>query len=214
MLVSLVSPEYLWACLVILVSSEYLWAHLVTSFSSGYLWAIWLPQLVQNSSSSSSSISSTDLSAHFQQPITNQLLFHSFNSIQRKREDRRGWSRSLGSTISTTTTTHHHHYPPTLTDEKVGGGNKGGRTSENSVTLTFILIWKIQTEWLTINITGWLFPLLVWGTPSSSTCGKGPTHLENSKMRRLVKKLNIIMHFFVSFFVFSYIFLYFGFFHT
>ena len=31
-----------------------------------------------------------------------------------------------------------HHYPPTLTDEEVGGG-KGGRTSENSVTLTRML---------------------------------------------------------------------------
>ena len=107
----------------------------------------------------------------------------------------------------TTTTT-----PPTLTDEKVGVGNNGGRTSENSVTLTLICIWKTQTERLTINIMGWLFPLLVWDTPRSSTCGKGPTHLENSKMRRLVKKLNIIMLFFVSFLVFSYLFLvFFGF---
>ena len=34
------------------------------------------------------------------------------HNIQRKREDRIGWSRSLGTTISTTTTTYHHHYPP------------------------------------------------------------------------------------------------------
>ena len=107
---------------------------------------------------------------------------------------------------------HHNHPPPTtttpqtLTDEKVGGGKKGRRTSENSVTLTLIRIWKTQTERLTINIMGWLFPVLVWDTPSSSTCGKGPTHLENSKMRRLVKKLNIIMHCFGQFFQFSHIF--------
>ena len=147
-------------------------------------------------------IARTDLSAHFQQPIAGQLLFHSFNTIQRKREDSRGWSRSLGTTISTTTTTHHHHYSPTLTDEKVGGGKKGGRTSENSVTLTPVLIWKTQTERLTINIMAWLFPLLAWDTPGSSTCGKVPTHLENSKMRRLVKKLNIIVHFIHQFFSF------------
>ena len=69
---------------------------------------------------------------------------------------------------------------------------------------------------------GWLFPLLVWDMPSSSTCGKGPAHQENRKMR-LVKKLNIIMHFFVGVLVFSfiffyyyflYIFLYFWVFHT
>ena len=40
---------------------------------------------------------------------------------------------------------------------------------------------------------GWLFPLLVWNRPSSSSCRKGPAHLENSKIR-LVKKLNIIVH--------------------
>ena len=45
---------------------------------------------------------------------------------------------------------------------------------------------------------GWLFPLLVWDTPSSPTCEKGPAHLENSKMRRLAKKMNVIMHFFVD----------------
>ena len=28
----------------------------------------------------------------------------------------------------------------------------------------------------------WLFPLLVWDTPSSSTCGKGPANLENMQM--------------------------------
>ena len=47
-------------------------------------------------------IARTDLPAHFQQSIASQLLFHSFNNIQRKREDRRGWSRSLGATIGTT----------------------------------------------------------------------------------------------------------------
>ena len=30
------------------------------------------------------------------------------------------------------------------------------------------------------NIMGWLFPLLVWNRPSSSSCRKGPAHLENS----------------------------------
>ena len=94
------------------------------------------------SSSSSSSSSRTDLMAHFQQLIASQATnpqpatFSLIHNIQRKREDRRGWSRSLGTTISTTETTHHHHYPPTLTDEKMGGGKKGGRTSENSVALT------------------------------------------------------------------------------
>ena len=54
---------------------------------------------------------------------------------------------------------------------------------------------------------GWLFPILVWDTPSSSMWGKWPAHLENSKMR-LVKRLNIIMNFLLSFFFvfFSYIF--------
>ena len=33
-------------------------------------------------------IAKKDLSAHLQQPITSQLIFHSFNNIQRKREDR------------------------------------------------------------------------------------------------------------------------------
>ena len=55
---------------------------------------------------SSCSSSRTNLSAHFQQRIASQLLFHSFNNIQRKREDRRGWSRSLGATLGTTTTAH------------------------------------------------------------------------------------------------------------
>ena len=150
-----------------------------------------------------SSSSRTDLSAHLQQPIASQLLYHSFNNIQREREDRGGWSRSLGATIGTSTNTHHHHYSPNSYRWIGGGGKKGGRTSENSVTLTLIRIWKTQTERLTINIASWLFPLLVWDMPCSSTCGKGPTYLENSKMRRLVKKLNIIMHFFVIFFVFS-----------
>ena len=34
-----------------------------------------------------------------------------------------------------------YHYHPTLTDEEVGKGKKGGRTSENSVTLSLMLIW-------------------------------------------------------------------------
>ena len=96
-------------------------------------------------------------------------------------------------------------FRPTSSNQLLDGCSFWGRTSENSVTLTLIRIWKTQTERLTINIMGWLFLLLVWDTPSSSTCGKGPTHLENNKMRRLVQKLNIIMHFF-CFFVFSYIF--------
>ena len=43
------------------------------------------------------------------------------------------------------------------------------------------LIWKIHKERLEINIVGWLFPLLVWNRPSSSTCEKAPAHLEKSK---------------------------------
>ena len=41
--------------------------------------------------------------------------------------------------LSTTTTTYPTTTLPTLTDEEVGG-RKGGRTSENSVTLTLMLI--------------------------------------------------------------------------
>ena len=50
--------------------------------------------------------------------------FHAtfIHNIQRKGEDRIGWRRSLGTTISTKTTTYHHLYPPTLTDEEVGDG--------------------------------------------------------------------------------------------
>ena len=54
----------------------------------------------------------------------------------------------------------------------------GGRTSESAVTL--ILIWKTETEILTINIMGWHFVQLVWNSPSSSR-EKAPGHLEKSK---------------------------------
>ena len=47
------------------------------------------------------------------------------------------------------------------------------------------LICKNKKERLTINIMGWLSPPTRLGPaktrPSSSTCGKGPAHLENSK---------------------------------
>ena len=95
-----------------------------------------LPHVIIDSSSSSR----TDLTSHFQQPIASQPLFHSFTTFWEKRQDRRGWSRSLGATIGTTTT------PQTLTDEKVGGGKKGGRASENSVTLTLIHTLKKKEE--------------------------------------------------------------------
>ena len=42
------------------------------------------------------------------------------------------------STISTTRTTHHHHYLPNFYGARDGGGKKGERTSENSVTISFI----------------------------------------------------------------------------
>ena len=54
---------------------------------------------------------------------------------------------------------------------------------------------------------GFLFPLLVWDMPSSSTCGNGPAHLENSKIGRFLKKLYIIMHFFGGFLVFCIFFI-------
>ena len=40
--------------------------------------------------------------------------FHAtfIHNIQRNGEDKIGWSRSLGTTMSTTTTAYHHHYPP------------------------------------------------------------------------------------------------------
>ena len=88
--------------------------------------------------SSSRSSSRTDLSAHFQQPIASQLVFHSFNNIQRKREDRRGWSRSLGATIGTTTTTHHHNYPPPNSYRWKGGGRKEGRKNLRKLSHTHI----------------------------------------------------------------------------
>ena len=44
-----------------------------------------------------------------------------------------------------------------------------------------LLIWKIQRERLTINIVIWHSTQLVWNRPRSSTCGKAPAHLENSK---------------------------------
>ena len=53
-----------------------------------------------------------------------------------------GCRRSLGTTISTTTTTYHHLYPPTLTDQEVGGRKHGGRTSENSVTLSCMRVLR------------------------------------------------------------------------
>ena len=106
------------------------------------------PRDIISSSSSSSSSSRTDLSTHFQQPIartdlpahfqqsiTSQLLFHSFNNIQRKREDRREWSRSLGATIGITTTTHRHHYPPNSYRWK-GGGRKEGRKNLRKLSHT------------------------------------------------------------------------------
>ena len=41
---------------------------------------------------------------------------------------------------------------------------------------------KKKNERLIINIMGaGTYPLLIWNRPSSSSCGKGPAHLENSK---------------------------------
>ena len=55
-------------------------------------------------------------------------------------------------------------------------GNRANSSGEGPTDLQ-----KNKTERLTINIMGWLFPLLVWNRPSLSSCGKGPAHLENSK---------------------------------
>ena len=66
---------------------------------------------------------------------------HSFTSFRERGKTGQDGERSLGTTISTTklpTTT-------TLTDEEVGGVKKGGRTSENSVTLSLMLI-QISTS--------------------------------------------------------------------
>ena len=62
---------------------------------------------------------------------------HIHSHIQRKREDRIGWKRSLG----TTTTTPHLLY----IDQEVGREKKGGRTSENSITLAIVFI-QISTS--------------------------------------------------------------------
>ena len=58
--------------------------------------------------------------------------FHAtfIHNIQREEEDRIGWRRSLGTTVSTTTTTYHHHYPLNSYRAIGRGGKKGGRTSE------------------------------------------------------------------------------------
>ena len=93
--------------------------------------------------------SRTDLLAHFQQLIasqatncqssnqslTNYFFIHSQHSEKEGRQER--MEQKLRYYYQ-----YHHNHPPrplppqTLTDEKVGGENKGGRTSENSVTLT------------------------------------------------------------------------------
>ena len=53
---------------------------------------------------------------------------------------------------------------------------------------------------------GMAFPLLVYNKPSSSSCGKGPAHLENSKKKR--EKLNIIILFLGFLFIYIYIYIY------
>ena len=163
-----------------------------------------------------SSSSRTDLLAHFQLLIASQATnpqpttFSFIHNIQRKREDRRGRSRSLCNTISTTTTTHHHHYPPQLLQMKRWEEERREEEPQKTQSHSHMHSKKSKRKKLTIKIMGCLFPLLVWDTPSSSMCGKGPALLENSKMR-LVKKLYITMHFFRFFSFFIYFFCIFSF---
>ena len=108
--------------------------------------------------------------------LANHFFIHSQHA------EKEGWQERMELKLRYHNQYHHNHPPPPLLPNsyrwKGGGGKKGERTSENSVTL--MLIWKTETERLTINIVGWHFSQLVWNRPSSSR-GKAPGHLEKSK---------------------------------
>ena len=99
------------------------------------LWTTWImPSIaVYISSSSRSSRSSQDwLLSSFPARCWPEAFNATFiYNIQRKGEDRIGWRRISGTTISTNTSTYHNHNPPlTLREQEMGGGKKGGKTSE------------------------------------------------------------------------------------
>ena len=108
--------------------------------------------------------------------------FHAtfIHNIRERMKTERMEQKSLGTTISTTTTTYHHHQAPQLLQMKRWGRKVGGRTSENSVTLSLMLI-QISTSnfrrhyqphagsvmcmgvWVS-SVWVWFFYLLLWDT--------------------------------------------------
>ena len=95
----------------------------------------------QTNSSSSSSMSSQDILLSPFSARSWPEAFHAafIHCIQRKREDRIGWRRSIGTTISTTTTT-----PRTLTEQRLGEERR--QEEPRKLSHTFIHVHSVLDQ--------------------------------------------------------------------